>query len=269
MCGDFESRDRQSTRMPRRVGGWRVLHRAKSEALRARVGNPAVVPVTGTRGGLSRSGWKLRFGLGPDTPVPGAAAEFERRAAALTRGENRCDSGNPLCSTPPRALNVFGQALSRAENVANASTPGYVKQSATLVAMPFDLTGGATGGVSAGEVREGRAISSPTSRYDAIPRRWERRTRLVESLTSFRTFSAITDGSAISGAITDLNDAFSGAAVDPKQYHGAATSNQPGRRVAQAFHQAYASLTSIRDSVGQQIQSTVERSIESPPIWLN
>ena len=55
------------------------------------------------------------------------------------------------------ALNAYDRVLAVTQNnVANASTPGYVKQSLVLQALPFDPAGGLCGGVRAGEMQNAR-----------------------------------------------------------------------------------------------------------------
>src|SRR5579863_8113180 len=50
-------------------------------------------------------------------------------------------------------LNAYDQVLQVTQNnVANASTPGYAKQSLELIAEPFDTTVGDEGGVRAGKI---------------------------------------------------------------------------------------------------------------------
>src|SRR5439155_575034 len=54
-------------------------------------------------------------------------------------------------------LQAYGQVMETLQNnVSNASTPGYAKQSAELYALPFDPEHGVTGGVRAGELRSTR-----------------------------------------------------------------------------------------------------------------
>ena len=54
-------------------------------------------------------------------------------------------------------LQAYGQVMETLQNnVSNASTPGYAKQSAELYALPFDPEHGVTGGVRSGELRSTR-----------------------------------------------------------------------------------------------------------------
>ena len=55
------------------------------------------------------------------------------------------------------ALAAYGQVLEATQNnVANASTPGFAKQSINLYALPFDPQSGVTGGVAAGKLISAR-----------------------------------------------------------------------------------------------------------------
>ncbi|MGC4051549.1 MAG: hypothetical protein QM757_19535, partial [Paludibaculum sp.] len=50
--------------------------------------------------------------------------------------------------TSAQALRVLDRQMATTQNnVNNAQTPGYVKQTASTAAMPFDLSAGLTGGV--------------------------------------------------------------------------------------------------------------------------
>src|SRR3979411_17377 len=64
------------------------------------------------------------------------------------------------------ALAVYSRALNvTQENVANASTPGFAKQTQSLEAMPFDLTVGLPGGVTSGPVLSwSNAFAEPSVR---------------------------------------------------------------------------------------------------------
>ncbi len=55
------------------------------------------------------------------------------------------------------SMRAVEQALTVTENnVVNASTPGYARQTATFEALPFDLTVGLPGGVAPGLVQSSR-----------------------------------------------------------------------------------------------------------------
>src|SRR5207253_447225 len=55
-------------------------------------------------------------------------------------------------------LEVYGRAFSVIQNnIANANTPGYVRQEQTLISLPFDPAGGLTGGVLPGPLVSSRS----------------------------------------------------------------------------------------------------------------
>src|SRR5205085_8057336 len=55
------------------------------------------------------------------------------------------------------ALRVYQRALDVVQNnVSNANTPGFAKQTLTLEAQPFDLAGGLAGGVSGKDLASAR-----------------------------------------------------------------------------------------------------------------
>src|ERR1035441_9938284 len=61
--------------------------------------------------------------------------------------------------TSANALGVFQTALNvTANNVANASTPGYVTQTQGVQALPFDPSVGLVGGVSSTQVESARDV---------------------------------------------------------------------------------------------------------------
>ena len=62
------------------------------------------------------------------------------------------------------ALGAFDQVLQVTQNnVANASTPGFVKHRQTLLAMPFDPSAGLGGGVRPGDVQSARSLYADQS----------------------------------------------------------------------------------------------------------
>ncbi len=71
------------------------------------------------------------------------------------------------------ALAAYDQVLQVSQNnVANASTPGFVRHRQTLLAMQFDPAGGLAGGVRAGEVLDIVACNADRSWYRLSNGRW-------------------------------------------------------------------------------------------------
>src|ERR1035438_9254781 len=106
-------------------------------------------------------------------------------------------------------LQAFDQALIVTQNnVANASTPGYVEQTQTFSALPFDVTRGYVGGTNAGEVVSAR------DQY-AEQAVWQQNSLLgqaqqdVNSLTNLQTNFDISGNSGIPSALNSLYQSFS------------------------------------------------------------
>jgi len=60
-------------------------------------------------------------------------------------------------NTSAGALDAFQRVLDTIQsNVANASTPGYARQTMPLEALPFDAGGNLPGGVTTGEMQSAR-----------------------------------------------------------------------------------------------------------------
>src|SRR5579872_1073575 len=113
------------------------------------------------------------------------------------------------------ALDAYSRVLEVIQNnVANASTPGYVKQQQALQAVPFDASGGLCGGVRAGEVQSARneyadqAVRRETSLLGQSQQD-------VNSLTSLQTYFDISGNTGIPKALNDLFSAFSAWAQSP------------------------------------------------------
>ena len=156
------------------------------------------------------------------------------------------------------ALDVFGRTLSVAQNnVANASTPGYVKQRQTLEALAFDVGAGDTGGVRAGEIQSSRnqfadqAVRRDTTSLGTAG-------QMVESLTAIQNVFDISGGSGISGAISNLIDSFSALQASPRDTTAQQQAISRADAAASAFRQVYGALSGIQDTAGRQIQTTVD-----------
>jgi flagellar hook-associated protein 1 FlgK len=142
-------------------------------------------------------------------------------------------------------------------NVANASTPGYVKQRQSLESMPFDATAGDTGGVRAGEIQSSRnQFADQSVRRDSTSLGTSN--QLVESLSAIQNVFDISGGAGISGAISNLIDSFSALQASPSNATAQQQVISQANAAADAFRQTYNSLTDIRDTAGRQIQTTVD-----------
>jgi flagellar hook-associated protein 1 FlgK len=156
------------------------------------------------------------------------------------------------------ALDAYSHALSVAQNnVANASTPGYVKQRQTLEAMPFDIAAGDTGGVRAGEIQSSRnRFADQAVRRDTTSLGTADQT--VESLTAIQNVFDISGASGVSGTISNLIDSLSALQASPSNTTAQQQVISQAGAAAAAFRQAYGALAGIRDNAGRQIQTTVD-----------
>src|SRR4051794_14700420 len=108
------------------------------------------------------------------------------------------------------ALAAFQRALEVTQNnVDNASTPGYARQTLSLQASPFQPTQGLSGGVTAGELQSAR------NRYaDAeVMRKQESAAyfnQKTSSLSAIETSFNVSDTGSIASALNTLYQAFSG-----------------------------------------------------------
>ncbi|HYW44149.1 MAG TPA: flagellar hook-associated protein FlgK [Bryobacteraceae bacterium] len=157
------------------------------------------------------------------------------------------------------ALDAIDQVLQVTQNnVANASTPGYAKQSLVLEAMPFDLTTGATGGVRAGQVQSSRdqyaeqAVRSQTTLLGNAQQN-------VTSLTSLQSLFDVTGQSGIPLALNNLFQSFSAWAQSPSDTVARQTVLQQATSLASAFQQTATGLAGAQQQTQQQLQGTVDQ----------
>src|SRR5262245_31655649 len=113
------------------------------------------------------------------------------------------------------ALRSYDQVLETTQNnVANASTPGYVKQRQLLASLPFDTERGSGGGVVAAGIQ--------SSRDEYAERAVRRQTVLlgrdqqnVASFSSLETVFDISGQAGIPSALSSLYDSFSAWSQSP------------------------------------------------------
>jgi flagellar hook-associated protein 1 FlgK len=139
-------------------------------------------------------------------------------------------------------LRAYDRVLEVSQNnVANASTPGYVRQRQTLAALPFDPSAGLTGGVRAGEVQNARDEYA-----DRVVRRQEsllgKAQQDVDSLTTLQTVFDISGNSGIPKALNDLFGSFSAWGQSPTDAIARQTVLDRAADAANAFQQTAASL---------------------------
>lgn len=157
------------------------------------------------------------------------------------------------------AMQAFEQALETiGNNVSNSSTPDYADQTATLEALPFDPNEGLPGGVTTGQVQSARNefaeqnVRLNTSLLGTLE-------AASQNLSAIQTTFPVSSNSGIAGALNTLFQNFSSWSITPASPASQQTVIDGAQSVAQAFQQAYASLTQASTATGQQIQQAVSQ----------
>jgi flagellar hook-associated protein 1 FlgK len=159
--------------------------------------------------------------------------------------------------TASTALNVFSRALGAEQtNIANASTPGYAAQKATV--LPIDLSGtGASSGdflvlSSNTNVRTDAAVQAASSQASASQSQ-------AQQLEPVNQLFDITGTSGILAALQQFGAAFSKLSVTPNDTTLAAGALSAAGTVASAFRTVAASLDRQKTQVDGGIQSATSQ----------
>ena len=141
------------------------------------------------------------------------------------------------------ALEAYSQVLEVTQNnVVNASTAGYAKQSIDLYALPFDPQSGVTGGVAAGKLVSARdEFSEQAVRQQTSGLGYQQ--QLVDSLTALQSNFDISGNQGIPLALNNLLQSFSAWGATPDNEAARQTVVQDATDVAQAFQQASSSVS--------------------------
>jgi flagellar hook-associated protein 1 FlgK len=155
-------------------------------------------------------------------------------------------------------LQVYSRVLEVTQNnVANANTPGYAKQTQTLEALPFDVASGAIGGVTAGQVVSARSEYSEQAVRRATTGLGTANQN-VQSLTAVQSVFDITGDSGLPYALNNLFQSFSAWAQGPTGTVVRQNVVQRATAVADAFHQAAGQLAQVRQDTETQLRQTVD-----------
>ena len=155
------------------------------------------------------------------------------------------------------ALSVFQNALSVTQNnIANSATPGYVEQTPSFVAQPFDSFGGASGGVKDGQVGDARDIYAETSVQQAQTSlgTWEQQ---LSTLQPLQTTFDITGTSGIPGALNTLFSAFATWSASPGDSTARQSVLNGAQGLAQAFQQQASAISSAASSANADLGNMV------------
>jgi flagellar hook-associated protein 1 FlgK len=167
--------------------------------------------------------------------------------------------GNLLTSLNLAAssMDVIEQSVGVIQNnVTNASTPGYVLQTPTLIAAPFDPQTGTTGGVLFGPVQSSRdqfAEESVRSQNALLGTA----TQAAASLDALQQQFSVSGTSGIPSALSNLYSAFSAWSTTPTSETAQQQVMVAAQQVGEAFNDTASGVTQLAASTNEQLQSTV------------
>ena len=168
--------------------------------------------------------------------------------------------GNLLTSllNTANSMRAVEQALTVTENnVINASTPGFARQTATFEPLPFDLTVGLPGGVRSGLVQSSRdAFAEKTVRTQQTNLGFFQ--QKAADLTTLQTYFTLSNSSGLAPALSNLFQGFSQLSVTPNDTVSRQNVIDRAQTVAQNFRQTAAGLSSQGASIDSEARSTID-----------
>ena len=157
------------------------------------------------------------------------------------------------------ALDVFQYALNISQNnIDNASTPGYAKQSASLESDAFDPSTGLTGGVSQGPMVDARDLLAERDVWEQSAAQGDANAR-NEALTLVQNALPVSDGSGISAAMSTFFNDVSAWSVSPQDGTTRQAVMDSASSLVDSFHSAAAAVTQASQSTDQAISGTVDQ----------
>jgi flagellar hook-associated protein 1 len=155
-------------------------------------------------------------------------------------------------------LRAYEQALAVTQNnVTNASTPGYVKQTQSFEALPFDVTVGLPGGVRAGPVvssRDGFAERAVRDQQTEFGFSGQKTTNLTPLETSFN----LSGTSGIAPSISNLFQSFSRLSINPNDTASRQAVIQQAGIVAESFQSTASGLLSQQSSLNRESRGAID-----------
>jgi len=155
------------------------------------------------------------------------------------------------------ALAAFQYALSVTQNnIDNASTPGYAKQTVALQADPFDPALGLTGGVSQGPLIDSRDLLAESDVWQQAGAQGDASAQ-SSALTAVQNALPISDGGGIPAALNTFFSDVSAWSATPAD--GSARQNVmvAASALAQSFQTTAAAVAGASQSISQDIGNTV------------
>ncbi|MEO8592002.1 MAG: flagellar hook-associated protein FlgK [Candidatus Solibacter sp.] len=161
--------------------------------------------------------------------------------------------------TSANALDVFQSALSvTANNVANASTPGYVRQTQGLKALPFSPSLGLSGGVAATQVETARDVYAEHAVQLQVTSLGTAEQQ-VATLSPIQNSFDITGTAGIPGSLNQLYSAFSAWSTMPNDGSARQGVMAAAGAVSQAFLQQSDVLDRAASGADSQLTGLVDQ----------
>jgi len=155
------------------------------------------------------------------------------------------------------AMDTFQKGLSVvANNVANANSPGFARQDASLLARRFDLSQGLGGGVDSGALINSRQSFLERSVLEQV-QTLGRYAQRVSSLEQIESVFDVTQLSGISGAIDGLFQSFSQLSVSPNDTSSRQAVIRAAGLVTNAFQYASDALGAASSRTKTELQNSV------------
>src|SRR5450432_457275 len=163
-----------------------------------------------------------------------------------------------MLQSSANSLGVFQNALSvSANNVGNASTPGFVRQVQGLQALPFDSIVGLPGGVAATAVESARDIYAERAVQLQVTSLGTAQQQ-VATLSPLQHSFDITGTTGIPGALNDLYSAFSAWSTSPNDGSARQGVLTAAQSVSRAFQQQGAVLDQAASDADSQLTGLVD-----------
>jgi len=157
------------------------------------------------------------------------------------------------------ALQVYGRQLAVIQNnISNANTPGYVKQTQELEAMRLDLSQGLAGGVAAGPVVNSRseyAEQTVRTQFSQLGTAEQKSADLAQVATLFD----LTSTTGVDANINKFFNTFSQLSVNPNDTLSRQKVLDSAQALAGAFNQTASGLQSASQQVDAQINGMVKQ----------
>lgn len=155
------------------------------------------------------------------------------------------------------ALDALQYALNVSQNnIDNASTPGYAKQTVDLQADPFDPAAGLGGGVSQGPLIDSRDLLAESDVWLQAGAQGDSSAQ-SSALTEVQNALPVSAGSGIPAALTTFFSDISAWSAAPTSASAQQSVIVSAGSLAQSFQTTAAGVAAASTSVSQDIQTTV------------